>query len=84
MATRAMKMKTVLWSHSSEDWKFRSDEEADVCASRMILELKPRDIVLFHDERSHTVRLLNLLLPALKSAGFKVDPCIEMALNIKG
>lgn len=65
---------TMNWSRSAEDWLFRSDTAAVSRADEMMDEVDARDILLFHDERLHTVVALDRLLPALRSRGYEFSP----------
>lgn len=73
VAPKRLGLKNVLWSYSSEDWRFRADEQAALCAEAMSRAVRPRDILLFHDERAHTVVALERLLPELRSRGLDLD-----------
>lgn len=73
-APRAMGLRTLLWSVSSEDWRFRCDDDAERRAKILQQEISPRDIVLFHDERLHTVAALERLLPRLVERGISLCP----------
>lgn len=79
-APKRLGLRSVLWSYSSEDWRFRSDKEAVESVERIANNVQPRDILLFHDERLHTVVALERLLPQLLSRGIRFDPCLDEAL----
>jgi peptidoglycan/xylan/chitin deacetylase (PgdA/CDA1 family) len=80
LAPIGLGLTTMTWSCSAEDWRFRSDSAAIARADEMISEVRPRDVLLFHDERSHTLLALDRLLPALRSRGFSLCPSLEHAL----
>lgn len=71
---------TVNWTCSAEDWRFRSDCAATARAEEMVNEIKARDVILFHDEQSHTVVALDHLLPALTLRGLQLSPSLENIL----
>lgn len=73
-APRKCGLVTLTWSCSSGDWRFRSEAAAASRAQELADEIKPRDIILFHDERSDTVVALDRLLPALRSRGLQLSP----------
>lgn len=81
LAPRRLGLRSVLWSQSSEDWRFQSDAEADSCAARLERDIRPRDIVLMHDEKMYTATLLERLLPALRKRGLHLAPSIARAFN---
>ncbi len=76
-APKKLGLTTMLWSLSSEDWQFRSSMEAVLCAQSMISIIRPQDILLFHDERMHSVEALDKLLPGLQARGFSFSPQLE-------
>lgn len=73
LAPMRMGLRNVLWSYSSDDWQFRSDQEAVDCAEAMGRNVQPGEILLFHDEQLHTVAALDRLLPQLVSRRFRLD-----------
>lgn len=73
LAPRRIGLISVLWSVSSEDWRFRSDDEALDGARSLVAEIRPRDILLFHDEKRYTAAALKYLLPALSDRGLRFD-----------
>jgi peptidoglycan-N-acetylglucosamine deacetylase len=80
MAPKRLGLTTVMWSCSAEDWRFRSDAMAMERAEQMATEVRAGDIILFHDERSHTLVALDYLLPTLKSRGLSFRPDMERLL----
>ncbi len=77
MASRQYKLVTILWSNSTEDWRFHSDVEAVSRAEDMVGMVKPQDILLFHEAQLHTVAFLDRFLPGLQARGFSFSPQIE-------
>ncbi|WP_203329080.1 polysaccharide deacetylase family protein [Candidatus Laterigemmans baculatus] len=73
IAPRKLGLRSVLWSRSSEDWRFRSEADAVSSAEQLAASTQPRDIVLMHDESPYTLILLKHLLPALVDRGLRFD-----------
>jgi peptidoglycan/xylan/chitin deacetylase (PgdA/CDA1 family) len=63
----------MTWSQDVKDWTFRSEDDAHAGAARLIQSLRPRDIVLLHDDNPWVLTLLDDLLPALRSRGFDLQ-----------
>ena len=80
VAPRQQGLRTVLWSCSAEDWRFASDADAVTTANQLSQTLRPRDILLMHDEKLFTVTLLQHLLPALVERGLRFDVAVERKL----
>jgi hypothetical protein len=74
----------VLWSIDTRDWQGR---QAEAMAGHVLAELRPGDIVLFHDgggRRTNTAAALAALLPALRRQGYACVTLAEMALHASG
>ena len=66
----------ILWSLDPEDWKYHNKERT----FNYILEnIKPGDIVLFHDLYKETIDAIELLLPVLYSKGYRVVTVSKLA-----
>jgi peptidoglycan-N-acetylglucosamine deacetylase len=77
LAPKRLGLVTLMWSCSAEDWRFRSDDAAMERAEELSAEVQSRDVLLFHDERLHTVAAMDFLLPRLKSRGLGLSPDAE-------
>lgn len=65
-------LRTVMWSVDAEDWKI--DDPAEI-AMRVIEEVHPGAIVLFHDRKKDSTAILDalvLVLDALDEGGYTV------------
>jgi peptidoglycan/xylan/chitin deacetylase (PgdA/CDA1 family) len=74
---RLLGLRPVLWSIDSGDWQLRTPEDVAGPADRLraALSNRPlREIVLLHDERTLTARLLERVLPDLVSRGVDLRP----------
>jgi len=71
---RQLKLTTIMWSLSSEDWRLKTETAAIETAEQLRHNVKHRDILLFHDERSPTLTILDELLPRLKELQFDLAP----------
>ncbi|MFZ7104191.1 MAG: polysaccharide deacetylase family protein [Peptococcaceae bacterium] len=83
-AAEALNYKIILWTWTQDtrDW---SGIPADTIAQKIIKNITPGDIILFHDQggdRSNTVKALEIVLPALKEKGYRFITVEEM-LKIK-
>ncbi len=74
LAPRLLGMTSMLWSVSSEDWRFQSAEEARSKTRELLSVVEQRDILLYHDEVPFVVDSLDLLLPELTRRGIPLDP----------
>lgn len=66
---------TIQWSIDSLDWK---DVSSDFMVRRVLSNLQPGEIVLFHNAGTHTPKAIETLLPELKSRGYEVVPIGEL------
>jgi len=66
---------TIQWSIDSLDWK---DVSADFMVNRVLSNVGPGDIILFHNAGKHTPKAIDVLLAQLKSRGFDVVPISEL------
>jgi peptidoglycan/xylan/chitin deacetylase (PgdA/CDA1 family) len=58
LATRWPGMRMLLWSLDTGDWRCKTETEADVCATELEKEIRPRDVVLLHDDRILTASIV--------------------------
>ena len=59
-------LKVVLWLLDSGDWRSHTHEDALRAAEYVKVNIKPRDIVLLHDNNPAVLTVLDLLLPQLR------------------
>ncbi len=69
-----MKLKTILWSYSTDEWGRRKGMDARTIASHATSSIRNGDIVLMHDDNEKSTEILKLILPKLKEAGFNFAP----------
>jgi peptidoglycan/xylan/chitin deacetylase (PgdA/CDA1 family) len=74
IAPRRLGLRNLFWSCIARDWLFNSDEAAHQRADELARSIQPRDILLFHDERTTTLAALDRLLPALTARGINLRP----------
>lgn len=77
VAPRLSGLEPILWSVDSDDWRLRRTGEVADAATRLTRQLsgrRLRDIVLFHDERTFTAELLEVVLPELAGRGVSIRP----------
>lgn len=69
-AAHAMNYQVIIWSQDSQDWSKKTGNEI---ATRIIDEIRPGQILLFHDQggnRNNTIDALKIILPELASRGY--------------
>lgn len=66
---------TVQWSVDSLDWQ---DLSADTMVERILRGIEPGDIVLFHNDGTHTPEAVDRLIPLLKARGFRIVPVSQL------
>lgn len=59
-------LKTVTWSLSVSDWRYRSEEDTFIAAERIIRTVSSRDIILLHDDNQGVLSILDQILPKLR------------------
>jgi peptidoglycan-N-acetylglucosamine deacetylase len=82
LAPRLAGLEPVLWSVDADDWRLRHLAEVPAAAERLLDELSGRplhDIVLLHDERVLTARLLEIVLPRLVDRNVNLRPTLPFA-----
>ncbi|MBF0548102.1 MAG: polysaccharide deacetylase family protein [Candidatus Riflebacteria bacterium] len=65
----------IMWDADSRDWQNGSTSQI---IRRVMKDLKPRGIILFHDIHPGALRALPILIPALKKAGFRFVTVSEL------
>lgn len=73
-------MPIILWNVDTEDWLSRNSEQ--IC-NHILEHAEDGDIILMHDIYGTTLEAVKMVLPILKSRGFKVTTVSELA-SIKG
>ncbi|HHX01910.1 MAG TPA: polysaccharide deacetylase family protein [Firmicutes bacterium] len=66
---------TIQWSVDSLDWK---NTTADQIYQRVMSQIEPGAIVLFHNAATETPRALRRILPELKAQGYEIVPVGEL------
>ena len=69
---------TLQWSVDSLDWK---DLSANEIYSRVVGNIHPGAIVLFHNAAKNTPEALGMILKTLKEDGYKIVPVSEIILK---
>lgn len=70
---RLIGLRSVLWSLSSEDWRLSSFEQCAPTACQLAEIIQPKDILLLHDEKPYTPKLLYYLMPKIVEQGFSLS-----------
>ncbi len=74
-AAQEMGLYTIQWSLDSLDWK---DLSADEIYSRIVGNIHPGAIVLFHNNGLHTPEALPRIIQTLQGQGYKIVPISQL------
>ena len=77
-AVRALGMEPIQWSVDSLDWKGLSAQEI---SERVLRQVKPGSIVLFHNAAEHTPEALPGILDSLQKDGYTIVPISQILLS---
>lgn len=66
---------TIQWSIDSLDWK---DVSADFMVRRVLQNLQPGEIVLFHNAGKNTPQAIEILIPEIQARGYEIVPVGEL------
>jgi peptidoglycan/xylan/chitin deacetylase (PgdA/CDA1 family) len=69
LAARWHGLRPVAWSLDSEDWQYRTPEDAPRTVERVLANVRARDVILLHDDHLGVLAILDRLLPSLKERG---------------
>ncbi len=75
--SRALGYHVIQWDVDSLDWK---DLSAREIYNRVIKQVKPGSIVLFHNNGKHTAEALEPILDTLQAQGYDIVPISELLL----
>jgi peptidoglycan-N-acetylglucosamine deacetylase len=64
-ATRRLGLQIAGWSLDSNDWKCRSEEDAERCSEEFLEAIQPGDVVLLHDANPFCPQILERILPSI-------------------
>lgn len=70
LAPRRRRLPHLHWSLDPRDYACTSHEHAAAVGEDLARTVRPRDIILLHDDHPHVLPLLDVLLPRLAGAGF--------------
>lgn len=76
-AVRELGIEPIQWSVDSLDWKGLSAQEI---TQRVLQQVKPGSIVLFHNAAEHTPEALPGILDSLQQDGYTIVPISELLL----
>lgn len=79
-AVRELGMEPIQWSVDSLDWKGLSGEEI---TRRVLQNIQPGSIVLFHNAAKHTPEALPGILDSLQAQGYSIVPVSALLLEGK-
>ncbi len=69
---------TIQWSVDSLDWK---NSTSDQIYARVMSQIKPGDIVLFHNAAPGTPQAIRRIIPDLFAQGYSIVPVSELLLD---
>ena len=71
LAAKSTGLEIMNWSLDSGDWRCRDERDARRCAAETAALVRPRDILLFHDNHSWITTILDQLLPRLAAPSLR-------------
>ena len=74
-----LQMKTMLWSIEGGEWGVHKKDSARTLGSRIVRNIKTRDIVLLHDNNVKTLEVLDMILPEIAQRNIDLDGCVPGA-----
>lgn len=75
---KAVNYQTIQWSIDSLDWR---NPSAEYIVNRVLSQVRPGSIILFHNNGQNTLPALRILIPRLKAAGYKIVPISQLIYN---
>jgi len=66
LAAKSIGLKTVLYSSEGGEWGYRKSSDAQTIGTELSRTLRPRDIILLHDDNSKVPTILDIIMPAIK------------------
>jgi peptidoglycan/xylan/chitin deacetylase (PgdA/CDA1 family) len=66
LAAKSIDLKTVLYSVEGGEWGYRKSCHAETIGEELSRALRPRDIVLLHDDNWKVPEVLDMILPVIK------------------
>jgi len=76
-AARRHRLRTIHWSIDSGDWKLRKKDDALELGKQLCHLVGPRDILLLHDDNTHVLTVLDVLLPNLVERDFDLQSAVQ-------
>lgn len=74
------RLRVMTWSLDTNDWRCRSDADADRCAGELLDQIQLGDVILLHDNHRYIGRILDTILPSLADRGWlAANPLAEQA-----
>ena len=67
LAAKSLSLTSILWSNEGGEWGRAKSDDYRIIAEKLLETLKPRDIVLLHDNNPKVLKILDIVLPILKS-----------------
>jgi peptidoglycan/xylan/chitin deacetylase (PgdA/CDA1 family) len=81
LAARSLGLSPVTWSLDAEDWRCRTAAEAVPTAERLVQAVRPRDVVLLHDDHEGVLTILDRLLPVLQERGLDLASGVDWRIR---
>ena len=78
LAVRSLGIEPIQWSVDSLDWKGLSAQQI---RQRVLEQVQPGSIVLFHNAAEHTPEALTGILDTLQSEGYSIVPVSQLLLS---
>lgn len=71
LAAKSLDLRTVLYSIEGGEWGYRKSSDAQTIGKELVKTLRPRDIVLLHDDNDKVPMILDIIMPSIKNK--KID-----------
>lgn len=77
LAPKIIGLRTINFSLSVNDWQCDSLEQAKEAAELLLNLVKPRDIILLHDDNENIISILEIILPEMKNRKYDLKNGIK-------
>lgn len=77
IAAWTLNLKIMLWSNMGGEWANRAGDDAVMIAGALTDRIKPRDIIMLHDNNRKVPDILDIILPAIRERGLDLSSGIK-------
>lgn len=83
-AAKSLDLKTVLYSVEGGEWGYRKTSDAETIGKELARNLRPRDIVLLHDDNWKVPAVLDIILPTIKDRNIDIYHGVDRLTRTRG